>query len=414
MAEQKKSQLAVIFFTVFLYLVGFGVIIPLTPILGREFGATSLQVGLLMAVYSLMQFLFSPFWGRISDKVGRRPVLLGCLLGEGAAYLLFAAARNLEMLFLARALAGFFGASLSTASAAISDVTPPNERSKGMALIGAAFGLGFIVGPALGGLLTMVGQSMSAEPHYGTSFALICVAGLCLANFFFGLRFLKETLPAKATGAPADAGPTGRFARMLIYFRRPLVGSLLWVFFINSMAFSTMEATLVLLVGDRFAWGLREVSFGFAFIGVMSTINQGFIVRRLLPILGERKMLVIGLCCLSLSLAGIAFSNQVWILAIAMVVLSFGYSFTNPSTLGSISLLSAPEEQGAVLGTTQGLAALGRILGPAYGGFVYGAIHQEAPFLSAALLAGGALLIVGLVYSRLPESALHKTATAKA
>jgi len=403
MSEQKKSQLTVIFFTVFIYLVGFGVIIPITPLLGKQFGASATQVGLLMSIYSFMQFLFSPFWGKISDRVGRRPILLFCLLGEGCSYLLFAAARSLEWLFLARALAGFFGASLSTASAYISDVTPPNERSKGMALIGAAFGLGFIVGPALGGGLTWWGQHLSSEEHFGTSFALVSVAGICFLIFLFAVRYLKESLQKSSE---LHAKDLGRIRQILHYFRQPLVGQLMWVFFINSLAFSMMEATLILLMADRFGWGIREVSFGFAYIGVMSTINQGFIVRRLLPKIGERKVLVIGLSCLAVSLAAIAAASNVWTMAIVMTILSFGYSFTNPSTLGSISLLAPKTEQGAVLGTTQGLAALGRILGPAYGGFVYGQVHMDSPFLSGSLLALLALIIVLSLYQRLPQSAI--------
>jgi MFS family permease len=408
MSEQKKSRLTIIFFTVFIYLVGFGVIIPLTPILGRDFGATATQIGLLMSVYSLMQFLFSPYWGRLSDRVGRRPVLLGCLLGEGLAYLLFASARNLEILFLARALAGFFGASISTASAYISDVTPANERSKGMALIGAAFGLGFIVGPALGGGLTMLGNSISSEPHFGTSFALIWVAVICFLNFLFGLKFLAESLPESERRSAQDK-KENRLTLFFKYFKVPMVGSLMSVFFINSLAFSTMEATLVLLVGDRFGWGIKEVSFGFAFIGVLSTLNQGFTVRKLLPILGEKKMMAIGLTALSISLAGIAVASEVWQMGVVMTLLSFGYAFTNPATLGSISLLTPGNEQGAAMGTTQGLASLGRILGPAYGGFVYGVVHPTAPFLTASLLGLGALSIVLSQYSKLPASALNKS-----
>jgi MFS family permease len=272
-----------------------------------------------------------------------------------------------------------------------------------MALIGAAFGLGFIVGPALGGLLTMWGTSLSPETHFGTSFALIWVAGLCFVNFLFAVKFLKETLQkVESHLRPQDLG---RIQRIFIYFRKPLLGPLMGVFFINSLAFSMMEATLVLLVADRFGWGIRQVSFGFAYIGILSTLNQGFIVRKLLPILGERKLLVIGLSCLSMSLLGIAFATEIWQMGVVMTILSFGYSFTNPSTLGSISLLSPVHEQGAALGTTQGLAALGRILGPAYGGFVYGALHVTAPFLSGSLLVLVALTIVLSHYKKLPQSA---------
>jgi MFS transporter, DHA1 family, tetracycline resistance protein len=405
MSDQKKSQLTIIFFTVFIYLVGFGVIIPLTPLLGREFGATSTQVGLLMSIYSFMQFLFSPFWGKISDRIGRRPVLLFCLLGEGASYILFASARSLELLFIARAFAGFFGASISTASAYISDITPPNQRSKGMALIGAAFGLGFIVGPALGGALTIWGESISKAPHYGTSFALLWVAVICFSNFLFGLKYLKESLQKTADFKPRDLN---RIKQIIHYFEQPLIGSLMAVFFINSMAFSTMEATLVLLLGDRFGWGIKEVSFGFAYIGVLSTINQGYVVRKLLPKLGEKKMMTIGLSALAVSLVGIAVSYHLWMMAIVMTIMSVGYSFTNPSTLGSISLIAPANEQGAVMGTTQGLAALGRILGPAFGGFVYGAVSQVTPFLSAAVMALIAFSIVMMNYNKLPESAKHQ------
>jgi len=401
MSEQKKSPLVVIFFTVFLYLVGFGVIIPITPILGQELGANATQVGFLMAIYSVMQFFFSPMWGRLSDKMGRRPILLFCLLGEGASYILFAMARSLEMLFIARALAGFFGASISTASAYISDVTSEQERSKGMALIGAAFGLGFIIGPALGGGLTWLGQNLSSEPRFGTSFALYFVSALCFLTFLFGSKFLNESLKTLGQTRKKE----GRLESFIKYFKRPLVSQLMWVFFLNSLAFSMMEATLVLLVGDRFGWGLREVSFGFAYIGVISTFNQGFLVRKLLPKIGEKKMLLMGISILSLSLAGIAFSTEIWLLGLTMTLLPFGYAFTNPSTLGSISLLSGKEEQGAVMGNTQGLAALGRILGPATGGFLYGNLHMMSPFLLGACLSSFALLIIFVNYAKLPESA---------
>ena len=179
MNENKKPQV-IIFITVFIYLLGFGIVIPIIPIISTQFGATPFQVGLLMSIYSLMQFAFSSFWGRLSDKYGRRPILLMCLFGEVFAYLFFAQARNIEMLFIARLLSGFFGASISTASAYISDITPVNERSKGMALIGAAFGLGFLFGPALGGALTIWAGHISTDVFFKTSFQ--CVA---VTSFYF-------------------------------------------------------------------------------------------------------------------------------------------------------------------------------------------------------------------------------------
>lgn len=397
----KKSQLIIIFVTIFIYLAGFGIIIPILPNLARDLGASSLQVGLLMSVYSAMQFLFAPFWGRISDRIGRRPILLFCMLGEGLAYILFAWARNLEMLFAARILAGFFAASISTASAYISDITPREQRSRGMAIIGVAFGLGFLIGPAIGGGLAYAASFISAEPFYATSFASYFVALMCVLNFFSGLRFLKESLNKSSEPQRKE----GRLKQLIRYLRQPLLGSLIGVFFLSSIAMSIMEATLILFVGDKFQWGVREVSFGFAYIGLISVLSQGLLVRRLLPIMGERKMLAIGLSLMAISLLGTAFSPNIWILAVMQTGLALGHSFTNPSILGSISLVGNAKEQGAVMGTTQSSASLGRILGPAFGGFIYQRLAISAPFIVGGLIAICGFLVVLSKYAQLPESA---------
>ena len=396
-----KSQLAIIFFTVFLYLVGFGVVIPIIPLLSRNFGATALQTGLLLSVYSLMQFLFSPFWGRLSDRLGRRPILLFCLLGEGLSYLLFAWARSLEWLFAARLLAGFFGASLSTASAYISDITPKHERSKGMALIGAAFGLGFVVGPALGGGLAVWGHHINPAPHFDTSFSACWVAVLCFANFLFGIKFLKESLSEKSESAAKKK----RFSVMWHYLNIKTVGPLMTVFLLSSLAMSGMEATLILFMGEKFQWDVKQVSFGFAYIGVIIIFTQGFLVRRMLPKWGERKVLRLGLLFFAVGLTLIAVSSTLTAMAIAMTLLSLGNGLSNPSTLGSISLLTDSKEQGAAMGVTQSMASLGRILGPAIGGFLYGHLAITAPFWMSGLMAFLGLGIVLIKYNSIPEHA---------
>jgi MFS family permease len=356
-----------------------------------------------MSVYSFMQFVFAPFWGRISDQRGRRPILLFCLFGESISYVLFVLSRSLEMLFVARALAGFFGASLSTASAAVSDVTASHERSKGMALIGAAFGLGFVFGPALGGGVAWWGQKLQPDdPQYGMRFAAAFVALICLATFVFAFFKLKETRKA----GQVEPRRESRFERLGRFLKRPVTGPLIGSFFLNSFAMSTMEATLILFVGDRFGWGLKEVSFGFAFVGLLSAFSQGFLVRRLLPRFGERRILRVGLVLLALSYFSIVVSSRIWILAVAMVLLSFGNSFCSPSLLGSISLLCGKDEQGEALGTTQGTASLGRILGPAFGGFLYGQVHLVSPFVASGVLALSGLFIVLSLGDRVPNSAL--------
>lgn len=401
MTSPSKSHLSLIFFTVFLYLVGFGVLIPILPVLSREFGASPLQVGLLMSIYSFMQFVFAPFWGRLSDRKGRRPILVFCLLGESISYVLFALSPNLIGLFIARGIAGFFGASLSTANAAISDVTAKNERSKGMALIGAAFGLGFVIGPAIGGMMTLWGEKIFGDSVRAIRFASLSVAGLCFLTFLFAYFRLQETNKNLQNRQQS----MNRLQKWKQLLGKATIKNLVTSFFLNSLSMSTMEATLILFAADRFGWTLKEVSFGFAFIGLMSAFNQGFLVRRLLPKWGERVLLRIGLSLMILSYLTIAISFHVWVLACAMVFLSFGQSFSNPALLGSISLLSDSDEQGEVLGTTQSTASLGRILGPTIGGFLYGSLGMTSPFLLSAGLALISLLSVMSVISNIPNHA---------
>lgn len=397
-STSNKSQLAIIFFTVFLYLVGFGVVIPIIPLLSKNFGATALQTGLLMSVYSLMQFLFSPFWGRLSDKWGRRPILLFCLLGEALSYIIFAWARSLEMLFIARLLAGFFGASISTASAYISDITPKHERSKGMALIGAAFGLGFVVGPALGGLLSVWGTHINPATHFNTSFTAYWVAGLCFAVFLFALKSLKESLTEKSESSEKKK----RLSVMWHYLNSKTVGPLLTVFMLVSFSMSAMESTLILFMGEKFNWDIKQVSFGFAYIGVIIIFTQGFFVRRLIPMWGERKVLRLGLILFTAGLFMIPFAPNIAWMAVAMTLLSVGNGLSNPSLMGSISLLAENSEQGQAMGVTQSMSSLGRIVGPAFGGFLYGALSINSPFLTSGTLALGGLVLTLMIYKSIP------------
>lgn len=398
--SENKKPLIVIFLTVFIYLLGFGIVIPIIPTLSTQMGATAFQTGLLLSVYSLMQFIFSPWWGRLSDKYGRRPILLVCLFGEIFSYLLFAQAKNLELLFIARLFSGFFGASISTASAYISDITPPNERSKGMALIGAAFGLGFLFGPAIGGGLTVWAEHISIDPFFRTSFSSYWVAGFCLATFVFAYFNLKETLTLDSK--PAER--KNRFKEMMKYFKTNTVGGLIFVFFLASLAMSTMEATLVLFMKSRFDWGLKEVSFGFAYVGVMIVLTQGVLVRRLIPKFGEKQVLRFGLILMSMGLSGIAIAQSIYVVALTQTLLALGIGFVNPSTLGSVSLLIDAKEQGAALGTTQGMASLGRIIGPILGGALFGSLSEGSPFIVAGLMTVIALFVVISIYSQIPNA----------
>ncbi len=399
-----KSPQIILFLTVFLYLVGFGILIPLTPHLGRDLGATSTEAGLLMATYSVMQFLFSPFWGRLSDKMGRKKILLICLIGEALAYIAFAFARSLEGLFIARALTGFFGASLSTANAAMADITGEKDRSKGMALIGAAFGLGFVIGPALGGGLALLSEHYSQAPFFKTTFVSLCVSVLFFLTFLFAVKKLPETL----TEENRNKERKSRWFVLFEKIRKPALAPVMLTFFLLSLSMSSMEATLVYFMADRFNWTLKETSFGFAYIGLILVFTQGFSVRKLLPKLGERKILVFSIPIFLFGMAIIAPATSVAAMAISMTLISIGIGHSNPSLSGATSLLAEPGEQGATLGANQSLASLGRILGPSIGGFLY-SIKPGYPFWFSTALAGLAWILILSRYKFIPESGKIKS-----
>ncbi len=403
--KPKRSPLVVIFLTVFIDLVGFGIIIPTSPFIAREFGASATELGLLMSIYSFFQFLFSPFWGSISDRIGRRPTILISLLGCAASYLLFAFSQSLTLLFVARGLAGLFGGNISTAHAYIGDVTPPHERSKGMGMIGAAFGLGFIFGPILGYVLGVVGQKLGSAPPFGLSFSALGVALLCLINFTFAWFFLKESLPPEKRGRAHDRPK--RLRAIFQQLRRPIAGPLMFVYFFSGLAMSQMEPMLVPYIQDELDLGLKTATYGFAYIGVIMVITQGYLIRKWMPRLGEPKILVGGLLLFAVGLFLIAASKTLFILGIAMTLFAFGNGLLRPPNLGIISLSTPPEEQGVSMGVTNSLASLGRIIGPALGGFLYERMSHEAPFLAAGFVSVIGLAIVLLCYRRLPSTGLH-------
>lgn len=381
---KERSRLLVIFMTVFIDLVGFGIILPLSPYLAREFNASALEIGLLMSVYSVMQFVFSPFWGVLSDRIGRRPVILIGLFGGGVSYLMFAFSGSLWLLFVARALAGIFGGNISTAHAYIADVTKPEDRSKGMGLIGAAFGLGFIFGPLIGAVLGIVGQNIGSAPPFGMSFSAIGAALLCFMNFAFAWFVLEESLPAELRGKIRER--KSRFLELAKHLRTPVAGQLMIVYFLSGLAMAQMEAMLFPYLADQFGWGLEKSSLGFAYVGVLLVITQGFLVRKWMPRFGERNVLLSGLFFFALSLALIPLSVNVALLGITMTMLALGNGLMRPPNLGLISLATPVDEQGAAMGVTNSLASLGRILGPAIGGFLYQRLSPSTPFYFAGVL----------------------------
>jgi multidrug resistance protein len=372
------SPLVIIFITVFIDLLGFGIIIPLLPFYAQSFGAGGLTVGLLGTVYSLMQFLVAPLCGRWSDRIGRRPIILLGLLASCIAYLALGFADSLALIFAARILGGVAGGNIPTAQAYIADITTPENRARGMGLVGAAFGLGFIFGPAIGGILT----------RFGHSTPMWFAAALCFGNFVAAWFLLPETIHR--------AGDRVSLGRLDLFRRARRHGGLLpllVVFFLVSMAFSGFEATFALFTERRFGFTAATIGFVFAFIGVVLATVNGVLVGRVVPRVGERRIIPFAIACIGLGIFLVPLAFTIPVLLVACGVMAVGMGFNNPALTSAVSRLSDPTEQGGMLGLAQSLAALGRIVGPAWGGFLFDRAGTTVPYMSAAAIMTVALLL---------------------
>jgi MFS transporter, DHA1 family, tetracycline resistance protein len=354
----KRSPLLVIFVTVFIDLVGFGIVIPVLPYYaeGTHFGATPSQVGLLFASYSVMQLVFAPVLGRLSDRYGRRPILLISLLGTALGFLILGFAATLWMLFLGRIIDGISGGNISTAQAYIADVTTKENRAKGMGLIGAAFGLGFVFGPAIGGILS----------RWGINVPFLFAGSLALANAVLLYFTLPETVtpdhPARVSAA------SGRGWRQLIEaLRQPNLATVLTIYFLGIVAFSIMTASFSLFLMFRLGYDAFHNGWIFAYVGVISAIVQGGLIGRLVKLFGEPSLVIVGALLFSASLVVLPFvgpaTGLLAILAIGAAT-SIGQALSAPSLSSLASKSASAGEQGAVLGVMQSVASLARAVGP--------------------------------------------------
>ena len=365
------SPLVIVFVTVFIDLLGFGIIIPLLPFYAQSFGASALTIGLLGTSFSLMQFVFSPVWGRWSDKIGRKPIILLGLLGSGLSYVTLALAGSLMLLFVARIIGGIAGANIPTAQAYIADITTPEDRARGMGLLGAAFGLGFIFGPAIGGLLSRISPE---TPMW-------CAAALCFANFAAAWFFLPES--RVATSSTKTLGRMEAFRHAM---SKPTLLLILALYFIVTMAFSAFEATFALFSEARFGYTAASIGFLFAFIGVILALIQGVLVGRVVKRIGERRLIPLALFLITISIGMLPFVWNVPTLLVALGLLAVGMGFNSPSLSSMVSQLSDADDQGGTLGLASSLASLGRVVGPAWGGYLYDVYGMTTPYLGAAAL----------------------------
>jgi MFS transporter, DHA1 family, tetracycline resistance protein len=377
----------VLFLTVFIHLVGFGIVIPLLPYYAEVYGANGAMVGLLVASFSLMQFLFTPIWGRLSDRIGRRPVLLGSLAVTGVSYLVFANAGSLAALFASRLLAGIAGAAISTAHAYVADTTEPSRRTQGMGLIYAAFGAGFIFGPAIGGTLSRFGYSV---PGYAAAGLAFVAAGLALV-------LLPESLPPAARRAAAEKRSRLSPARV---FRRPVIGPAMGLFFISTLCFAAMEATFAIYGERKFRLGPQEVGYLMAYVGVVASVLQAGIVGALARRFGEGVLVRTGILTMGAGLVAMGVAPVFGVLVLAMGIVAIGSSLSGPSLAGLVSFAAAAEEQGAVLGAYSSIGSLARAIGPLLGGLAFDHIAHSSP-----MWIGGAVVALSACLAfRLPRS----------
>ena len=394
---KNRSALAILFVIVFIDLLGFGMVIPVMALYAERLGAPDDQIGWLMTGYSLMQFVFTPIWGRLSDHLGRRPLLLVSIGMTALGFLGYAVAPDFRWLVASRVFAGAATANIAIAQAYIADVTPPEGRAKGMGIIGAAFGLGFVLGPAIGGLLSTV--SLSA-PGYAA--ALLAVAN-GVAAFFVLPEPTERTLGTRRAHLPA----------LVDELRRPGIRRIVLIYLVSVLAFSAMEATFALIAAHRFALDERDVSWVFAFIGVIVVIVQGGLIGPLTRRYGEKALLVAGLAMQAAGLLAIPFVQGTAGLLAACVPLAAGNGLSHPALSSLLSRSARAEDQGGTLGIGQSAAALGRIVGPISATKVYHHVWMGAPYVGGAAL----MLVtaaVGLTLRRPSQAAAPTPAAAPA
>jgi len=419
----KNTPLLILFFTVFIDLIGFGIVLPLLPNYAGELGASPLEIGVIVSSFSFMQFFFAPFWGTLSDRIGRRPVFLISIFTSALSYLLFAKSHNIALLLISRVLAGIGSANISTAQAYIADISEQGKRSKAMGIIGAAFGLGFIFGPPIGGIL---------KTHYGIEMVGYTAAALSMLDLLITYLFLPESLKgitynlsllslwkrvskdklAQDEGNHDKARNLAPWKFQLIDFNKLFQAIsraesrlFLAINFLYIFAFVNMQVSLALLCKQRYSFDDKTVGYLFAFLGFVSALLQGGLIGRLSKRFGDQRLLLMGSVLMLFGIVGIPFVpvgvGAVFYELIPVALLGLGYGLIAPTNVSLFSLSFDEAEQGEQLGIFQSVGALARIIGPFTGSTLFG-LDQHAPYL-----LGGCFLLIAIYFAYLLQASAN-------
>jgi len=391
-----SGSLGILWFTIFLDLLGFGIIIPILPVVAKEYAVQAnwgiepdIMVGIVVMAFSLMQLLFSPAVGNLSDRIGRRPVLLTTILLTASGSLLFGIAGGLSMLILSRLVSGLGSANIPTAQAYIADITSPEDRASKMGLIGAAFGLGFVFGPAIGAALVYI-----ASIYQWDSLLTIGLfsAGLSIINFFLALWRLPESLKEKNPNS--DKGFLKAYAGLIPAFRTPILGELFTINLIFITAFVLMQTNAALMWSEIYKTPENYIYIIFGFIGICTALVQGLLIKKFENILGLRKMLVAGTVLVGIGLTILPFPAPEYfyqITALAIICLALGNGMLMPSLNAMVSKNADAKTQGKILGLFQGVGAIGRVVAPTIAGVLY---HYQ---FKLPYIAAGTLMVICLL-----------------
>ena len=379
-----RARVGVIFLTVLIDLVGFGIILPILPYYAQRFGAAGLGYGAIIGIFSLMQFVATALLGKLSDRIGRRPVLLTTMLVNAVGYTLFAFAGSYWVLFLSRVVSGFAGGNISAAQAYIADITSPAERSRGMGTVGAAFGIGFSIGPAIGGF----------SAHYlGSTAPGLVAVGLSLANFVSAYFILPESLAHehRVRRPLFDLGHIGEA------IARPRLRPLMAVWALVPFAFAGYTVVLPLHASRHLGWHERELAILFTIIGVTAATVQGYFFGKIVRLTGERALVIAGAFGMSVAIAVVPLLPTSALLYAWTFVLAISNSVFSPAATGLVSVYAERNEQGTILGAAQAIGGLGRTVGPPVIGTFYDVVNGNISFvLAGAIMALAGVAALGL------------------